>query len=359
MRAAVQRLEGGMLMATTWLDNKFLNMYSTCYVEGPNGSHTVLRWNRAAGERMSIPAPLCLQEYQLNMGAVDRLDKSNAMANIRMRRCQKRYHRVIFFWLLSSFGHHNTKILVEKLVGGDRIKALKRESEVREMGYFHWFQYTLGKSLIEYGISIALWDASVSTATDSFTAATTPAAVAATAATPVTGAAAAVTTPVVATTPTVTPTKSVSPTHFLPSHVRKANTNQSIAEALVSAAAGAPMVSPGTTPSRTLPITVHQYVSIKKCNGVSRNYCRLCKEDSVHVGKGKYLMSSSNKPCPRPYHCCQQCKVVLCEDCMHNKYDHKTNPLGSIVRQKIVRVVPPGAILALPMPNLAAVREQE
>ena len=87
-----------LITALTWRDNKFVTMLATTFTA--NSDSEVGRWDRSASKKIPVTAPLPVVEYNQNMGAVDAVDRSLAIANIRMRRCARRYHRVLFFHLL-------------------------------------------------------------------------------------------------------------------------------------------------------------------------------------------------------------------------------------------------------------------
>jgi len=85
------------------------------------------------------------------MGSVDALGRSNATANIRMARCQRRYHRQLFFWLVSTVCHHNVRVIFCAL--WPNIDAFMKTH--RHVGFITWFQYTLGTLVLSHCIAKA------------------------------------------------------------------------------------------------------------------------------------------------------------------------------------------------------------
>lgn len=284
MRHAVQKLEQGVLHATTWLDNRFLVMLSTVHAVKTSVTDTVLRWTASVQKRIPIRAPMSLINYVRNMGFVDRVDKSNALANIRIRRCQKRYHRQLWFWYVSTVGHHNAKVIWERLLGTEVVEALKKKHD--HFGYTHWVQLKLGEELIRQGIKEAKQDCLASAAPDA----------------------------------TVTP----SP-HFMPSRKRLCVRPESL-------------VSPVPQCHQLVPINeIKVYNDQRNCVGtLPRTFCRVCLEKATLSGSGtkiKYVMPDGS-PCPKPYLGCNKCKVCLCSEACHLQYDHVRNK----VKPKMVKV---------------------
>lgn len=314
-RVAVQKIGVNLLMSVVWLDNKFLSINSTCFIEAPGQSHTVRRWNRASRARIEVNAPLCLQEYQKNMGAIDRIDKSNALAQIKMRRCQKRYQRTIFWWLVSTVGHHNVKVLVEAMIGSERITTIKQDRTVREMGYFHWFQYTLGEALITHGIGKAIEIASFTGTNENLH--------------------------FMPKTCNIIPEHSYTywPCYPVGSSYGTAYESASPYSAYAAAAAMCPQTPHPTTPAAPTPTTngsinaSHDLVFIsdmkKAGKNIGRTWCAGCRKRSARTttnGQSFYVIEgTNNERCPRPYTCCKQCLVVLCKDCHNNESNHSGN----------------------------------
>ena len=138
------------MQALIWRDNKFVKLLATFYVA--SGMETVRRWVRQWGHYINIKARLLLKKYQKHMGYVDRLDRFMASAGIRLRRCKRRYHRAIFFWMLSEMLNN---IFVLFAILFPLAEALKREHEDSSIGFRHWFQDKIGNVLITYGLKHA------------------------------------------------------------------------------------------------------------------------------------------------------------------------------------------------------------
>ena len=140
----------GTMMALTWRDNRFVQLLATCCI-GCASALTVQRWCKVAYAYVTIPVCLAMVTYQKYMNGVDRMDAVAALANIRMNKCPRRFHRQIFFYfLLSNLGHGNVKILFEKLFEG--LEELKKKHESSGVGYFWWFQNQLAHTLIHRGL---------------------------------------------------------------------------------------------------------------------------------------------------------------------------------------------------------------
>lgn len=220
------------------------------------------------------------------MGAVDRLDKSVALANIHIRRCQRRYHRQIFFWYLSAVGFHNVKVLFEKIVGDEEIKRLREEN--KDFGYFHWVQYTLAEGLIDHGLKRATREARDSAV------------------------------------PGAEPCEGqCTSLHFLPSEKRVHR----------------PVPTPSVhTEDHGKPTPV-QDIEVKDLNGNSlgalkRGRCVNCFAKAKFDKVKRVYMMPNGKACPMPRYGCKVCKVCLCWGCFH-LYDHKNNQRHQCVRVPI------------------------
>ena len=269
----------GVLLATTWLDNRFLVMISTVHVVASKATDTVLRWTMSAKARLPVRAPMSLINYAKKMNFVDRVDKSNALACIRMRRCQRRYHRVIWFWYLSTVGHHNVKVIWEWLIGDEAVKALRKKHQ--RFGFFHWVQLQLGQGLIKEGIKEAKEECLSAAGPDA---------------------------------------ESTPSPHFMPSRKRVCRPS--------------PQVSPVPQTHKLVPIKEIKFYDENRnfTRTLPRGFCAVCKVEAKHVGKSKYRMPDGS-PCPRPYVGCSKCKVCLCEACFQD-YDHEKNQVMTMRRTK-------------------------
>jgi hypothetical protein len=139
------------LMAMVWRDSRMVTMVATTFICGVG--MTVDRYDPSVKKRVARFCLRPLKMYNLWMGAVDELDRDNARANIRMNRCPKRYHRQLFYWLLSTVGYHNVRICFEHL--WPNIDSLKKKYENGGWGFTTWFQDMLGCALIDHGVKVA------------------------------------------------------------------------------------------------------------------------------------------------------------------------------------------------------------
>jgi hypothetical protein len=271
MRHALQEVPEGASHASTWLDNRFLVILSTVFIIATAASSTVLRWTKSERARMAVRAPLALICYALMMGAVDRLDKSNALACIRIRRCQRRYHRQIFFWFVSSIGHQNTKVIWEDLLGEQVVKSLRKKH--KNFGYFHWVQFTLGEGLIMEGLQQAKQECWDSAGPDA---------------------------------------ESTPSPHFMPGRRKRV-------------CRPSPTLSPIPISHELVPVSeINLYDSNRnKIGTLKRARCPVCAAGAIQVKRAQYKMPDGSA-LQRPYTGCSKCKVCLCKACFE-KYDHEKN----------------------------------
>jgi len=142
----------GELRATVWRDNKFVTLLSTAF--HCTTAVMVPRWVKEEKKRRFVLGFLALKMYQTYMGGVDRLDKTIARANIRMKHCAKRFQRALFFWLLSAVGFHNVTEQFKALFPGGpaALLLLQRRHDNGSVGFSTWLQLTMGKALISEGL---------------------------------------------------------------------------------------------------------------------------------------------------------------------------------------------------------------
>ena len=150
VRSACTALPGTewMVQAVLWLDNRWVTMAATTFLFV---SYSVKRWDRSLRKRVTRGCLYSLYMYNKHMGSVDALGRSNATANIRMPRCQKRFQRQLFFWLVSTTCHHNVRIIFCALWPDIETKKKRH----RSVGFNTWFQYTLGSELMTYCVAKA------------------------------------------------------------------------------------------------------------------------------------------------------------------------------------------------------------
>jgi len=307
MRHAVQKVGvGGAILATVWLDNRFLSMLSTVYIVKSEEGQTVLRWTREKMKRLPVRAPVAVIFYQKMMGAVDRLDKVVALANIRIRRCKKRYHRAMFFWYVSTIGFNNVKVIFERLVGKEQVAALRKRHQ--RFGYFHWFQDELADTIISKFLSQAAAEVAQYGRLDEVE------------------------------RKAKEELGFCTALHFAPKSTREAAS------------------SPTTAVAKT---TVnHEWVSMSDVKvmrkgveaSLPRGNCEVCKQ-SAKVGADNTYRMPNGKRCPRPRHGCSQCKVSLCKDCF-DKYDHAKNQTPTCVAVSLFSL-PPASVAVSPATPVA------
>jgi len=239
-------------------------------------------------KRLPVRAPVAVIFYQKMMGAVDRLDKVVALANIRIRRCKKRYHRAIFFWYVSTIGFNNVKVIFERLVGKEQVAALRKRHQ--RFGYFHWFQDELADTIISKFLSQAAAE--------------------------------------------------VAQYGRLDEVERKAKEDLGFCTALHFA----PKSTREAAPPPATPVAEinanHEWVSISDIKvmrkgveaSLPRGNCEVCKQSAKVVSEGasKIYRMPDGQRCPMPRHGCNQCKVRLCKDCF-DKYDHMRNQTPTCV----------------------------
>lgn len=236
--------------------------------------------------RLPIRAPAAVIFYQKMMGGVDRLDKVVALANIRIRRCNKRYHRAIFFWFISTIGFNNVKVIFEHIIGKEEVMKLRKKH--RRMGYFHWFQDTLAEVVIEKFLARAAAEAARHEQQNTSHVALEEA----------------------------EKSGDCTSLHFVPAKYQPQRT----------------VFTPSDQP------VLHRYCHIndiklydaagKEAGTLPRNRCEVCmtasKEAGLYNKEDKTYYMPNGKQCPRPIHGCNVCMVNLCKPCM-DKYDHKRN----------------------------------
>ena len=151
MRVMYRLLDGGKtMMAMTWRDNRFVKLLATCCIVCASAL-MVQRWDKLQRAYIMIPVCAAMLAYQELMNGVDRMDAVGALANIRMKKCPRRFQRQLFFYFyLNHLGHGNVKILFSKIhVAFD---TLKKKHDNSNVGFFWWFQNALGQALIRRGL---------------------------------------------------------------------------------------------------------------------------------------------------------------------------------------------------------------
>lgn len=83
----------GRVAAVKWMDNKAVTLLSTAH--NPKDTAVVARRNKD-GTRVDVPCPLVVEQYNANMGGVDRFDQLRERYAIG-RRSVKWWHRILYF----------------------------------------------------------------------------------------------------------------------------------------------------------------------------------------------------------------------------------------------------------------------
>ena len=122
---------------------------NTIHTHTHTHTHSLLRWVRSAGKKIPVPSRLSVVKYAGDMGAVDRFDKCVALMRLRLKRCKKRYHRVLGIWYLAA-GNNNC-IALFAFIFSD-VEELRKSKESSGLGYRHWYQNKLGNLVIDEGL---------------------------------------------------------------------------------------------------------------------------------------------------------------------------------------------------------------
>lgn len=142
----------GYLQALVWKDNKFVTILATCYIEA--AKKKCKRWIRALKRYDdNVVVRLCLILYAVHMGHVDRCDKNIALSKIKPRRCKKRYHRAVFYWLLAAVGFNNVLAVFMALF--PNAQEFEKKQNRGSIGFKYWAQDEMANSLIKLGLKLA------------------------------------------------------------------------------------------------------------------------------------------------------------------------------------------------------------
>jgi DNA polymerase III epsilon subunit-like protein len=124
VRMAYRKLPSGRYQCVMmWNDSRFVPFVCNCY--HADDFAEVQRWSRAELRRVTRNCPFPIKMYNIDMGFVDFVNKAAALAQVRLKRCQKRYHRQLGCWVLGA-ALHNAKVAMKQLMEGDRYEALKK-----------------------------------------------------------------------------------------------------------------------------------------------------------------------------------------------------------------------------------------
>ncbi len=105
-----------------WLDNGAVHLMSTYTMIEP--LQTIKRWNKQAKDRVSVPCPSIVKEYNKSMGGVDLCDMFHALYRID-RRSKRWYMRIVYFLL--SVCVSNSWIIYKELNKDDKNLLCLRE----------------------------------------------------------------------------------------------------------------------------------------------------------------------------------------------------------------------------------------
>ena len=283
LRTATRTLScGAALGATVWRDNRFVTLLYTAFAS--TAPVTLDRWHRDTRRRQPVQSFLALAMYSKRMGAVDRVDKNISYSSIRLKHCAKRYHRSIWFWLLSA-AWNNIFVLFEVLYEGD-VAALRTTAEMT-LGFKTWLQYKLAVALLRRGASAAFAVLSV----DDRGRGKTPA--------------------------------------FMP--VGRGRRSTLFSEPAASAVS--------KKCRRVHGKEIHFYDAGRQSTGtLGFSHCKVCYEMAVKVGPRTMSSGRSNRVMPKGHHRegkrpaqtvhgCKGCKINICSDACFEAWDHANNCL--------------------------------
>ncbi len=115
-------LKDESMIVTRWNDNAPVTLLSS--VLGDKPLATAKRYNRAAKKYIEIPQPHIIQQYNRNMGGVDRFDQNNN--HLRVAIGGKKWYWSVVTWLLDT-AVHNIWQLHRKAGGEMSLLDFKRE----------------------------------------------------------------------------------------------------------------------------------------------------------------------------------------------------------------------------------------
>lgn len=123
-RVAWQKVKSGAkwfwVQASVWYDTKIVKKLSTTFMD--EDAH-VNRWVHSERQRKSRSTTRSQKEYGDKMDAVDRADCNMAYFKIGSGKCKKRFHRTIFFWVVSAV-LHNVFVALEYYLGDEKWEQL-------------------------------------------------------------------------------------------------------------------------------------------------------------------------------------------------------------------------------------------
>ena len=124
-----------------------MKLLNTVYII--DGVEKVTRWIKTAADYVTVSARLVIKMYQKHMGHVDRVDKNVSLSGIHLLRCQKRYHRQLFLWLIAAVAFNNVLILF--MIIFPTAAELQKKYDGNGFGWKHYFQQELASVLMKRG----------------------------------------------------------------------------------------------------------------------------------------------------------------------------------------------------------------
>ena len=139
------------VQATIWKDRKIVGyLHSHHVVPDPEKVNTVKRFSPRLKKKREIPSPLVGIDYSKHMNGVDRADRDTADYTVSLR--SARYYLRIFYWLLDGVVH--SMFIVTGMLLRDQNDDHPWQKYRKHHDARYKFQYDLGKSLIEKGLTM-------------------------------------------------------------------------------------------------------------------------------------------------------------------------------------------------------------
>ncbi|XP_061380937.1 piggyBac transposable element-derived protein 4-like [Danaus plexippus] len=124
--------------AVVWKDNKPVNLLST-YV-GAEPATTVTRFDKSKKERVAIPCPKVIKEYNAHMGGVDLLDSFIGRYHITMKSRK---------WTMRLFYHFLDLAVINSWVMFKKVNNMKGNDQLLNLGTF---RLELAETLCKLGL---------------------------------------------------------------------------------------------------------------------------------------------------------------------------------------------------------------
>ncbi|XP_061379615.1 piggyBac transposable element-derived protein 1-like [Danaus plexippus] len=134
----VATVDGIDVSAVVWKDNKPVNLLST-YV-GAEPATTVTRFDKSKKERVAIPCPKVIKEYNARMGGVDLLDSFIGPYHITMKSRK---------WTMCLFYHFLDLAVINSWVMFKKVNNMKGNDQLLNLGTF---RLELAETLCKLGL---------------------------------------------------------------------------------------------------------------------------------------------------------------------------------------------------------------